>query len=176
MKDLADAAHIAETSDMKDVVDNTGFGMYSPSSYNNCRSSLMMVLFLVISRIYDNLEGAVSALGSSIALVNRKVENLQLDQTCRLPLLLATELEADVMQTSLLSTPSHTFRFYSKKYSQKLPAQALNLTNWLPAPLTFRPKTTGARMEFLNTSQTGQKLAAKPLFGSEADQGIRRPG
>ena len=32
MNDLARAAHIAETSDMKDVVDNTGFGMYNLSS------------------------------------------------------------------------------------------------------------------------------------------------
>ncbi|KAJ9637374.1 hypothetical protein H2199_007661 [Coniosporium tulheliwenetii] len=60
MNDLARAAHIAETSDMKDVVDNTGF---------------------VISRIYKNLEGAVSVLGSSIAMVNQKVENLHLNQT-----------------------------------------------------------------------------------------------
>jgi len=79
LNDLKEAAHMAQTADMKEVLEASSKGKKALLT-GNFRFSFTRVT--VIVRLHENFENAVVAIGSSLSALDRRIDLIQSRQKC----------------------------------------------------------------------------------------------
>jgi hypothetical protein len=75
---LRDAGHVAQTTDMMELMSETSLGKIVISLYAICLTGCI----IVVARMYQNFESQSNAIGTSMEMVNTKLESL-IGQTTR---------------------------------------------------------------------------------------------